>query len=62
MEQLTFVTELVLDLVPQLDVPGQILVGDQNSTNWAGLFGHQGVFPQASAQPSKVLTFKTEIN
>lgn len=54
--------ELVLDLVPQLDVPGQILVGDQNSTNWAGLFGHQGVFPQASAQPSKVLTFKTEIN
>ena len=54
--------ELVLDLVPQLDVPGQILVGDQYSTNWAGLFWHQGVFSQASAQPSKVLTFKIKIN
>lgn len=60
MEQLTFVTELVLDLVPELDVPGQVLVRDQNSTHWTSLFGHQGVFAGIFGKHADLCTF--EIN
>ena len=45
MEQLTFVTELVLDLVPELDVPGEVLVCDLNAADWAALLWHQAVPP-----------------
>ncbi len=48
--------KLVLNLVPQLDVPGQVLVGDQDAADGAGLFGHQGVFAGIPSQCSKILT------
>lgn len=37
------VAELVLDLVPQLDVPGQVLVRDEDAAHGARLLGHQRV-------------------
>jgi hypothetical protein len=50
------VAELVLDLVSQLDVPGQVLVGDQDSAHRAGLFRHQGVFAAVATHHSQILT------
>ena len=38
--------KFVLDLVPQLDMPGQILVGDEDPTDWTGLLRHQCVLDQ----------------
>lgn len=38
------VAELVLDLVPQLDVPGQVLVRDGDSADGTSLFWHQSLF------------------
>ena len=37
------VAKLVFDLVPELDVPGEVFVSDENSADRAGLLWHEGV-------------------
>ena len=37
------VAELVADAVPELDVPGQVLVGYFYGAHWASFLGHQTV-------------------
>jgi hypothetical protein len=46
--KLTFMAKLVFNLVSELDVSCQVLVSDQDSTNWTGFFRHQGIFAVAA--------------